>query len=67
MRGDHPRAISRTVMLTKSDSDAIFCLQLLSKPLTCTVRFKESGTLVPLQNEGFTSQNKSYDVCLYHI
>ena len=26
-----------TVVLTKSDSDVIFCSQLLSKPLTCTL------------------------------
>ena len=28
-----------TVVPTKSDSDVIFCLQLLSKSLTCTVHF----------------------------
>ena len=27
-----------TVMPTKSDSDIIFCLQFLSKTLTCTLR-----------------------------
>ena len=31
------RVNSFTIVLTKSDSDAIFCLQLLSKTLTCTL------------------------------
>ena len=30
--------IVSTVVPTKSDSDVIFCLQLLSKILTCTLR-----------------------------
>ena len=32
-------AYSTTVMSTKSDSDIIFCLQLLSKTFTCTLHF----------------------------
>ena len=28
-----------TVVPTKSDSDALFCLQLLSKTFTCTLQF----------------------------
>ena len=31
-------SVSNTVVPTKSDSDVIFCLQLLSKTLTCTIR-----------------------------
>ena len=29
----------RTVLPAKSDSDVVFCLQLLSKTLTCTLHF----------------------------
>ena len=30
-----------TVVPTKSDNDVIFCSQLSSKPLTCTLRIEE--------------------------
>ena len=30
--------VSITVVPTKSDSDEIFCLQLLSKKLTCSIQ-----------------------------
>ena len=34
-----PVQVAATVMPTKSDSDVILCLQLLSKTLTCTLHF----------------------------
>ena len=34
-----------TVVPTKSDSDVIFCLQLLSKTLTCTLHLSENESI----------------------
>ena len=35
-----PKTFHTTIMPTKSDSDVVFCLQLLSKTLTLTINLR---------------------------